>query len=237
MSLRIHWYQHVPFEGLGSIETWARSVGASLTVTRWFAGDLPPAVETFDWLFVMGGPMGVADEAAHPWLVQEKACLREAIAAGRTVVGICLGAQLIAEVLGGRVHPNAHREIGWFPLTVGAAAASHWIGEVLPATGCEAFHWHGETFSLPPEAVLLAGSEACAHQIFAVGDRVLGLQCHFEITPASAQALAASCPGDLAPGPFVQPATALLEDPLRFDRLNRLMTAVLDRLAAATARG
>ena len=231
MSLRIHWFQHVPFEGLGSIESWARSQDAVVTATRWQAGDPPPAAGGFDWLVVMGGPMGVYDEAQYPWLAAEKRSLREALDAGKPVVGICLGAQLIATVLGAPVTRNPHREIGWFPVQTDPGAASHPVGRLLPPT-FDAFHWHGDTFAVPAGGVALAKSEACANQAFAVGPRVLGLQFHLETTPESAAAMAAECPGDLAPGPYVQNPKAFLGDAARFGRLNRLMSGLLDRLAA-----
>ena len=233
MSLRIHWYQHVPFEGLGSIDTWARSRGAAVTATRWHAGDRAPAADAFDWLVVMGGPMGVYDEAQHPWLAAEKRSLHEALDAGRTVVGICLGAQLVAAVLGARVTRNPHREIGWFPVHRDPAAAAHPVAQALPAA-FEAFHWHGDTFAVPPGAVPLARSEACANQAFAIGNRVLALQFHLEVTLASAVAMVAHCPADLLPGPYVQAAGELVRaDPARFERLNGVMEGLLDRLAEA----
>ena len=231
--MRVHWLQHVPFEGLGSIEPWLAARRADVTATRLFEpGARLPGPSTVDWVIAMGGPMSVNDEAELPWLVAEKRFIADAIAAGKTVLGICLGAQLIASALGAVVRRNPEREIGWLAVTPTAAAAGSALAP-LAGTEAEVFHWHGETFDLPPGATLLAASAACAHQAFAVGQRVLGLQFHLETTPESARALVEHCAGDLAPARWVQPATAILGDAERFRRINVLMSAVLDGLAAA----
>ncbi len=116
--MRIHSLQHVPFEGLGSIEAWARDRGHSLTVTRFWAGDALPPPGALDWLIVMGGPMSVHDEAERSWLKAEKRFLRAALDAGKRVLGICLGAQLLAEAMGARIARARAKEIGWFPVTL-----------------------------------------------------------------------------------------------------------------------
>ncbi len=233
--LRIRWLQHVAFEGLGSIEPWAVARGHTLGRTRLHAGDALPKPADFDWLIVMGGPMGVGDEAQFPWLADEKRFLRETIVAGKTVLGVCLGAQLLAAALGAPVRRNPHREIGWFPIRLvdGAGAsplAAGWPSEF------EAFHWHGDTFDLPTGAVPLAQSAACAQQAFAFGPRVLALQFHLETTPEAARALVENCPADLAPGPFVQNPATLLASAESFDRINGMMRRTLAALEAATNR-
>jgi GMP synthase (glutamine-hydrolysing) len=227
--MRLHWLQHVPFEGLGSIEPWARERGFVLSCTRLFAGEPPPAVETFDWLVVMGGPMGVGDEEDHPWLRAEKRLVERALRAERTVLGVCLGAQILAEVLGARVRRAPEREIGWFPVERTPESDASPLFGALPRR-FDAFHWHGDRFEIPKGAVHLARSEACDNQAFAWGGRALGLQFHLETTPESARALIDNCPGDLAPGPCVQTAEELLAGPERFERLNALMARLLDAL-------
>ena len=110
--MKVHWFQHVPFEGLGAIEEWLLSRGHTLSCTRLYANEAPPVnSHGVDWLIVMGGPMNVYEYRAHPWLRSEKHLIREAITAGKRVLGICLGAQLIADVLGGKVYQNGEREI------------------------------------------------------------------------------------------------------------------------------
>jgi GMP synthase (glutamine-hydrolysing) len=189
----------------------------------------PPPVDGFDMLVVMGGPMGVKDTADYPWLVAEKRLIEEAIAAGKAVTGICLGAQLIAEVLGAPVYRNAHREIGWFPVTLAPGADDDPLMRGFPAT-FDAFHWHGDTFAIPPGARLLAGNEACAHQIFAYGDRAVGLQCHLESTVESVEALIENCADEIVPGPFVQNAAVMREGVGRIGRMRELLDRLLDSL-------
>src|SRR5690606_11071191 len=140
--MRIHTLQHVPFEGLGSMAAVFDRLDYSINTSHLYAGDALPALESFDWLVVMGGPMGVNDEGDYPWLAAEKQLIKQAIAAGKRVLGVCLGAQLIAQVLGARVAPNTHREIGWFAINSTPAAADTPWGEVF-ASNPVVFHWHG----------------------------------------------------------------------------------------------
>ncbi len=224
-ALRVHWLQHVPFEGLGSIEPWLAARDARMSSTRMYESPVFPSLEDFDLLIVMGGPMSVNDEATLTWLAPEKRFIGRAIDAGKRVLGICLGAQLIAASRGARVSPNSEREIGWYPVE----AEGHTAFAELAAPACPVFHWHGETFDLPPATVRLARSIGCAEQAFALGDRVLALQFHLEMTPAGARALIEHCPADLAPGRFVQTAGDMLLDPRRFERSNAAMDALLRR--------
>jgi len=207
--MRAHCLQHVPFEGPGAIGDWLMARGAVLTLSRL---DLPepcwPQLDDFDLLVVMGGPMSVNDEAVLPWLVREKALIREAIEAGKAVLGVCLGAQLMASSLGARVGPAAEKEIGWFPV---AAAPLLPPGAFKFPSSVTVFHWHGETFDLPHGAVRLAGSEVCENQAFQLGERVIGLQFHLETTPESAAELVRHCGHELVDGPWVQDARTLLE--------------------------
>ena len=226
---RVHWFQHVPFEGLGSIGPWLEKRGAQVSSTAFWKGEMPPSVENFDGLIVMGGPMSVHDEAAHPWLRAEKEAIRQAIAQGKVVLGICLGAQLIAEVLGGEVMRNPEREIGWFPIERTLDAAAHPLGAILPHQE-PVFHWHGETFSIPAGATLLSRSTACAHQAFAMGDRVLGLQFHLETTAESAVAMVEHGAADLAPGAYVQTAAEITGSTAPYARINDAMARLLDSL-------
>ena len=152
--MKLHYLQHVPFEGLGSIASWAKARRAQISRTRLFAGEALPSADEIDLLVVMGGPMGVYDERDYPWLVREKEFLKQAIDTDTRILGVCLGAQLIAEVLGARIYPNDHKEIGWFPIEGVQAAHSNSIGKVLSNAG-EVFHWHGDTYDLLPMAQLI----------------------------------------------------------------------------------
>jgi GMP synthase-like glutamine amidotransferase len=199
---RIYCIQHVPFESPAAIGDWAAAHGHELSVCRAFEGDPIAPPDRFDALVVMGGPMGVHDDARLPWLIEEKNGIQAAILAGRQVLGVCLGAQLIAHVLGARVHRNRFKEIGWF--RVEATEAGRADGRTTLPPHFVAFHWHGDTFDLPAGAVHLARSEACEFQAFSVGTHILGIQFHLEMGPDAIDALIDNCGPDLGSGPYVQ---------------------------------
>jgi GMP synthase-like glutamine amidotransferase len=230
--MNVHWLQHVPFEGLGAIEPWLIARGHVLSCTRYFAGETAPQnLEALDWLIVMGGPMNVYQHRDHPWLPAEKALIREAIRAGKRVLGVCLGAQLIADALDGKVFQNAEREIGWFPVQRIATSASTQFAfpEETPV-----FHWHGDTFSLPSGSTWLARSDGCAHQAFGFGTRVLGLQFHLEMGVADVRRIAHDCAGELVPGRYIQSAESML---LRSGESEASAKELLDRFLSVLEKG
>ncbi len=206
---------------------WLEARGATITYTRFFSGEVIPALDGIDLLVVMGGPMSVNDEATLPWLVAEKSAIREAVRDGIPLLGVCLGAQLIASALGARVYPNRTKEIGWHPISAVDGGADTFR---LPAE-CRVFQWHGETFDLPRGAVRIAASAACANQAFQLGRRVLALQFHLETTPATAEAMLVHCRDELVPAPCVQREhdirAATTAD---YARINALAGEVLDYL-------
>jgi len=173
--------------------------------------------------------MGVNDEAEFPWIAAEKRLILAAIAAGKKVLGVCLGAQLIASALGSAVYKNAEREIGWFELRRTPEGAAHPLGAALPDRE-EVFHWHGDTFDLPTGAAWLAESEGCRNQAFAVGANVLALQFHLEMTPAGAAALVEGCRDELTAGPYIRTPKRILASPATFAATNGRMARVLQRL-------
>ena len=226
--MHVHVLQHVPFEGLGSIEAWLSDRDARVTFTRFFEPARLPALADIDFVIALGGPMSVNDEEQLPWLREEKRFVAEAIAGDKVVLGICLGAQLIASALGARVYPGPEKEIGWFPVFAEPAVPGAFV---FPAA-TEVFHWHGETFDLPAGAVHLARSAACRNQAFQVGKRVIGLQFHLETTPESADAIIKNCAGELLPQQrFIQTESTLRAAPLaRYAGINTLMTDILEYL-------
>jgi GMP synthase (glutamine-hydrolysing) len=227
--MRIHHLQHVPFEGLGSMESYFLEREHQLSSTHFYLKDSIPSMHDFDWLIVMGGPMGVYDQLQYPWLTEEKTLIRRSIESGKTVLGICLGAQLIADVLGARVFNNEFREIGWFPIERKLKATDSKLANVFPDT-LEVFHWHGDTFEIPQGAELLASSEACENQGFVIDSRVLGLQFHLETTSESAAALIKNCHGELDGSKYVQSAAEMLSDEFRFLSINGVMYSLLEKL-------
>lgn len=232
--MRVHWLQHAEHEGLGCIEPWLRARGHRLSGTRLQRGEELPHVDDFDWLIAMGGPMNLYEHDRHPWLIREKFLIRDACVRKKKVLGICLGAQLIADVLGGPVTGNRETEIGWFDVTIGAEGVKSELLRGFPSR-FTAFHWHGDTFAWPRGATPLMSSAACERQAFSWGDgRVLGLQFHLEVELEDARRwLATDAP---EPRRYVQDAAEILRDPARFAENRRLMHLLLDRYAPETAR-
>lgn len=227
---RIHYFQHVPFENLGVIQFWAGMQGYNVTATQFHLGQSPPPMEALDWLIVMGGPMGVDDNAAYPWLAQEKKAIENALAAGKVVLGVCLGAQLIAQVLGAKVEPNAFKEIGWMTIYFTDACRNHPLAHGFPDKW-HTFHWHGDTFTLPENACRLASSRACRNQGFFYQDRIIGLQFHLEVTRPGVEALVRHCATDLSlETPYVQSPSQILDANAPFDENIILMNRLLDNL-------
>ena len=226
-NMNIHYFQHVPFEGLGSIEQWVKARSAHISVTKFYEDPYLPQIDGIDLLIILGGPMSANDEQAYPWLKIEKNFIAEAIKHGKIVLGICLGAQLIASALGARVFPNRNREIGWFPIEWLTQSKYTNLKNIFPSH-MEVFHWHGDTFDLPAHAVHLARSEGCDNQAFCIGERVLGLQFHLEVTTLTVTSLTEKCPNDLLPGRYVQSASEMLLVPSRFHIINTVMDSLLD---------
>lgn len=228
--MRAHWLQHVPFEGLGSIEPWLVSKGYDITLTPFYHSTTLPDLDEIDLLVIMGGPMSVNDTDEHPWLVMEKEFIRSAIDAGKKVLGVCLGAQLIAHALGAGVHKNAVKEIGWLPVH-----ASPLIGDScfhFPSM-TDVFHWHGETFDLPQDAVLLASSNGCRNQAFQIGKHVIGLQFHLETTYDTARDMIKHCRHELVPAEYVQTEDDILSvNSNTFENINQIMRNILSFLTS-----
>ena len=224
--MRAHILQHVPFEGPGSIATWLQQRDAHVSTTPFFESSAAlPKPDEIDLLVVMGGPMSVNDEATLPWLVDEKRFVHAMLQAGKPVIGICLGAQLIANALGARVYPGPRREIGWLDIEGAAVDAQRFA---LPPRE-RVFHWHGETFDLPAGATRLASSAGCLNQAFQWGERAIGLQFHLESTPQTVGAIVEHCRDELVSDIYVQSESVILaESAASYARINALMGRVLD---------
>lgn len=226
--MRTHYLQHVPFEGLGSIKQWLQQNDHEVSASYLYKSPEFPVLSDFDRLIVMGGPMSVNDEDQYPWFVEEKRFIRKTIESGKPVLGVCLGAQLIASAMGSKVYPNPEKEIGWFPIH-GLSLDDPYLFQ-FPSS-LDVFHWHGETFDLPAGAKLLASSAACKNQAFQVGSSVIGLQFHLEMTLTSVEALVANCRDELVPSKYVQSEDEILiSEPELYQTTQQIMGKILSFL-------
>lgn len=236
----INYLQHVAFENLGNIADWARARAHETRATRLFAGEKLPNPDEIDFLLILGGSMNVDEEAKFPFLAEEKKFIEQAVKREIPVLGICLGAQLVADVLGARVYRNEEKEIGWFSIEKSIESQSP-FAEILPASFV-AFHWHGDTFDLPAAAERRASSAACRNQAFAYGDKVLGLQFHPEATAENVRLMtqneADEIRAEIAAGAkFVQTAEQILLPENPFAENATIMRELLDALAEKGNRG
>ncbi len=199
---------HVSFEKLGYIEDWIIRKGHTLSEIRLFENQALPLVGDFDLLILMGGPVSVNDEAVFPWLESEKEFIRQSIQAGKAILGICLGAQLIASALGSKVYQSKEKEIGWFPVHFTRNLA---ITTQIPLMTEEmtVFHWHGETFDLPSGAEWLSKSEGTANQAFIYNQSILAVQFHLEMKPENISLMINHVGHELVPARFIQSAQDL----------------------------
>jgi len=182
VSLSVLVFQHELHDGPGYLGEALLRRGAGLTIVRLDKGEAVPAISAYDMLLVMGGTMNVYQEDKYPWLVEETQVIRQAVEVGKSVLGVCLGGQLLAKALDAQVHSGVATEIGLTPIILTEAGETDPLFEGLSQV--EAVEWHDDTFDIPTGAVALARSEGCAHQAFRFGERAYGLQFHPEVSPA-----------------------------------------------------
>lgn len=190
--MRVHYLQHVSFESPAFIEEWLSANQIVVSSTHFYKpGYILPSVGEIDALLVMGGPMGIYDEQDYPWLAEEKQFIRDCVNAGKKILGICLGAQLLASVLGANVYPAPEKEIGWFPVMpvepinlTEVDESKNWLAELFRSNPT-VFHWHGDQFGIPPGCSNLLDSAANTNQAFYISPNIIGLQFHLEATAAS----------------------------------------------------
>lgn len=219
---------HVDFEGPARLEGWANERGHHLEVLRMDQmPDKVPNADAVQALAIMGGPMSVNDH--DEWLLREAKFIEQVLKSDTPVLGVCLGAQMLARIYGARVYAASHKEIGWWPVFGCIDTPKSTVK--LPDSFV-ALHWHGETFDLPSGAVQLASSEAVANQAFQLGSRVLGLQFHIEATPESVSAILSGCAHELAAkGRWVQTAGEIsASSQAHCGALAPLVYSVLDQL-------
>lgn len=183
--------QHVPYENPGYFETLFRECDANIQYLNLFR---EPVIKdhNFDVLLIMGGPMSIYDEDIYPWLKEEKALVKSAIAGDKIVIGVCLGAQLIADAMGEKIFKNSAKEIGWFPVQ---KTTQEYLG-FLPDFAT-VFHWHGDTFRTPAGSENLYRSEITENQAFIYDNRVLALQFHLEMKEEGGALLCRNCMDEL----------------------------------------
>ncbi len=225
--MRVHCLKHIAFEGLGSIENYLNKDGHSISYTHLYNNQKLPNLDDVDFLIIMGGPMSIYDETDYPWLKEEKQFILNAIKKNKIILGVCLGAQLIANVMKANVYQGQYKEIGWFPVT----AHPHKTTAFQFPENFQAFHWHGETFDLPTNATLLASSHICKNQAFQISSSIIALQFHLETTPTSASDICQHCANELIDNPYIQSKAQILNANAKdYQQLNIIMNQILDYL-------
>lgn len=226
--MKAYVFQHVPFEGLGCIQSWLDQNQYQTQYIRMYEDPVLPSSESVDLLIILGGPMSVNEEAAFPWLKKEKEFIRKIIDAKIPLLGICLGAQLIASALGKQVHPNWEKEIGWFEIQrVPSPSSTFSFPEKATV-----FQWHEDTFEIPDDAIHLATSIACKNQAFQLDRRTIGLQFHLETSLETMELLLESSTNELETDQtFVQSPDEMRRlAPQKAADSNQLMFDLLDYL-------
>jgi GMP synthase-like glutamine amidotransferase len=212
--MKIQCIQHAGFEGPAGIADWAQHRDHTFLTTHLYQGEALPSLAEFDMLVLMGGPMSVNDEYQYPWLVAEKRLVHKAVVEGKFVLGVCLGAQLMANSLGARVYPAREKEIGWFPVR---RVSDNGFGAALP-DNFTVLHWHGETFDLPNGGIRLAETEAVPNQAF-------------EVNRKAVEAFLENAQCDIGNGRWQQSAEAILECDRHISLMRPILFTVLDELA------
>lgn len=230
--MRIHYLQHVPFENPGNIIEWVHKKGYKVTGTHLYNFEAVPAMEQFDWLIVMGGPMNIYEEKKYEWLGYEKRFIKEAIDNHKIVVGICLGAQLITDALGGKVTKNPEKEIGFFSINFSNEALESTLFKGFPKD-INVFHWHGDTFSEIGEGCeIIASSNACKNQGFIYNTHVIGFQFHMECKEKNVLSLIENCGDEITSDRYIQTEAEIKANLDYLKIANTLMYTFLDNLEA-----
>jgi len=227
--VRIHALFHSRLEPLGAIQEWIRKHQFTLTSSHSWQGEPIPHTNDYDMLIVLGGPQTPKQLHQYPFLQKEIDMISQAAREDKIILGICLGAQLIAEAFGAKTVESPHKEFGTFPIELTEAGLQDPIFKDLPKS-FDVMHWHSDMPSLPEDAVLLATSAGCPHQVIRFADRVYGFQTHMEFTYAIMQVLLRACHNDLIPGEFTQTPDEMIE--ANFEEINQKVFHCLDRLIA-----
>ena len=228
--MHIHCLQHVPFETPGTIAEWALENNHSINYTYFFEEAFTlPALTDFDVLLIIGGFMNVEEENAFPWLKQEKLFIKNAIDAGKKIIAICLGSQLVANVLGCKVYKGKEKEIGFFPVTFSVEALRNPLFSHF-SKSYTLFHWHGDTFDLPEEAIVLASTPICKHQAYLIKSHILAFQFHLEMNEQIIEQMLLHDGNELEEqGMFIQPVEEIRSGYTYLEQNRKDMFALLNK--------
>lgn len=226
--MRIHTIIHASFEKPGIITNWITDKGYQHTSTHTYLGQELPDPHSVDFLIIMGGPQSPTQLDKYPYLREEILFTRKIIDQQKSVLGICLGAQIISESLGAATNPSEYKEVGAFPIHLTDAAMVDPIFKHFPKT-FEVMHWHNDMPGIPKDAVLLAHSEGCSRQALRYKENVYGLQCHLEMTAECLKGMIENCTEDLRKGPYIQNQQQLLS--LNLSEIQAKMQVILAYLS------
>lgn len=224
--MNIHCLQHVDFEGPAAITEWAQTNGHTLSFTHFYKDEPLPPKLNFDLLVVMGGPMSFDEDDKYAWMTLEKVFIKNCIEAGKPAIGICLGAQFIAQALGAKAKHGTSQEIGWYPITFQNQSKSF---DFLPES-TTVFHWHGDTFDIPQNAIHIASTEAFPNQGFIWNNKVVGLQFHLEVTEESVLGMIEHVGHEIGEGKFCQSPSEIVRDKSQYVRNKTFIFKILDQI-------
>ncbi|MCF8381013.1 MAG: type 1 glutamine amidotransferase [Bacteroidales bacterium] len=212
--MRVSILKHVHFENPGYYLDYFDRKGFKVLIHNLYEGDMPDL--NADLILVLGGPMNIYEESEYPFLESEKKYLKNAIREGKKIIGVCLGSQLIADVLGSETYKNAHKEIGWFPIQKSTSNKFNFLPDIFTA-----FHWHGDTFDLPDGAEVLFNSKATKNQAFLFGCDVLAMQFHLEMDEKIIRDLLHYCRADIDNSLFVMSEKDIISQCYEHSSLNK----------------
>ena len=223
--------QHIAVEGPGRLASFLQQHGWELVTTALYAGErLPAEPQDYQAIIIMGGPMGVYDEADYAFLPAEQTFLQRALAQNVPMLGICLGSQLLAKALGARVYRNPCKEIGWYTVDLTPEGRTDPLFQRV-SSPVPVFQWHGDAFELPAGAVALASSPQCTHQAFRYGERVYGLLFHLELVPAMIHSWLATFQEELASvQAYIDPQRIVADMPRYLEPYQQVSTQIFTNL-------
>lgn len=229
--MKVHYLQHAPFEQPGYIETWLLENHHSISSTQFFERDYHlPEIETIDAVIFLGGPMGVYDEFQFPWLAAEKEFLKNCINSGKKVLGVCLGAQLIADCMGAKIIPAKNKEVGWYKVRPTAdCKKADWLFDLFKENPT-VFHWHGDQFEIPQNGCWNGlVSEANDNQLLFRNENIIGLQIHLEVTGKTMNLMLKNSTHDLQAGTFIQSENEIKAGSIHIQNCNKILSQILSR--------